>query len=127
MRRYIVVGLLLVLAGCSKNPKNVVQESQILLNSGKYEEAIQMLEESYKSNPTLDSLKPALANAYLQYGNFLMYKSDLPPQQKYRKALFEYRRVLAVDPSNVEAKQNKDLIEGIYRQMGRPIPETPES
>ncbi len=125
MLRTIVVsllGMLFVLAGCSKNPKNVVQESQTLLSSGKYEEAIQMLEESYKSNPSLDSLKPALANAHLQYANFLMYKSDLPPRQKYRKALSEYRRVLVLDPDNTEARQNRDLIVSIYNQMGIPVP-----
>ncbi len=129
MKLYLVVPLFLLLVGCSspKDPKAVVQESQTLLGSGKYEEAIQMLEASYKSNPSLDSLKPALANAHLQYANFLMYKSDLPPRQKYRKALSEYRRVLAIEPGNVEAKQDKDLIESIYKQMGMPIPSETES
>ncbi len=127
MKQYRLIFLLMLLsvvAGCSakKDPKAVVQESQSLLGSGKYEEAIHLLEEAYKSNPSFDSLKPALANAHLQYGNFLMYKSDLPPRQKYRKALSEYRRVIAIQPDNVEAKQNRDLIESIYHQMGMPVP-----
>ena len=132
MKLYQVVPLVLLFtlfAGCSspKDPQVVVKESQTLLGSGKYEEAIQMLEESYKSNPSLDSLRPALANAHLQYANFLMYKSDLPPRQKYRKALSEYRRVLAIEPGNAEAKQSKDLIESIYKQMGMPVPAETES
>ena len=42
---------------------------------------------------------------------------------KYRMALLDYRAALLADPTNAEAKQNKDLIEGIYKEMKRPIPE----
>ncbi len=37
--------------------------------------------------------------------------------------LEECRKVLEVDPQNQEALQNKQQIEDIYTQMGRPIPQ----
>ena len=52
-----------------------------------------------------------------------MYESSLPPKEKYPAALKQYRFVATIDPSNAEAKQNISLVEGIYSQMGRPIPQ----
>lgn len=46
----------------------------------------------------------------------------LGSKEKYPKALRLYREVLKTDPTNKEAKTNRDLIESIYRSMGRPIP-----
>ena len=121
----ILLGVLIsipTLSGCSKNSRSVIQESQTLLSSGKYEEAIDMLEQAYRADGTADSLKPVLTNAHLLYGNYLMYKSDLPQSQKYGKALTEFRRVLTLDFGNQEAKKNKEIIEGIYIQEGIPLP-----
>jgi len=46
-----------------------------------------------------------------------------PRKKKYPSALRQYRLVATIDPANAEAKQNINLIEGIYNQMGRPIPQ----
>jgi hypothetical protein len=112
-----VVLLSLIIPGCSKPQKSVVQESQVLLSDGKYEEAIAMLEQSYKTGDHADSVKPVLTNAHLLYGNFLMYKSTLPQDQKYIKALMEFQRVLSLDSSNQEAKKSKEIVEGVISQQ----------
>jgi tetratricopeptide (TPR) repeat protein len=59
----------------------------------------------------------------MEAANYLMFIADLPPKQKYRPALRRYRRVLEIDPNNVEAAQNKKQIEDIYQSMGMPIPD----
>lgn len=45
------------------------------------------------------------------------------PKVKYPAALRLFREALKVDPANADAKQNKDLIESIYKSMHRPIPQ----
>jgi hypothetical protein len=52
-----------------------------------------------------------------------MYNENLPPRQKYRPALKQYRQVLVYDPVNKDAKAKINVIETIYKQMGMPIPQ----
>jgi hypothetical protein len=66
--------------------------------------------------------KTGLGAAYAERGTFRMNDPNAGARVKYRAALDDYRKSLAADPANAEAKHNKDLIESIYKQMGRPIP-----
>jgi len=74
-----------------------------------------------KSSDT--KLKSAYVNATVDYATKTMYANSLDPKQKYPGALKLYREALKVDPSNADAGRNKDMIESIYKQMGRPIPQ----
>ncbi len=67
--------------------------------------------------------KKAIAAAYAERGTFRENDEHAGARVKYRAALQDFRKALAADPNNVEAKTNKDEIESIYKQMGRPIPE----
>lgn len=66
--------------------------------------------------------KKALAAAYADRGDKRMMDDPAAPRVKYRAALQDYRSALKYDPSNVQAKANKAILEAIYRKMGRPIP-----
>lgn len=66
--------------------------------------------------------KKECINKQLTAANYLMFEANLPSKKKYRPALKRYRRVLELDPSNKEAKDNKEQIEEIYESMGMPIP-----
>lgn len=66
--------------------------------------------------------KKALAAAYAARGYTCMTDNNAAPRLKYRAALGDFRRALTLDPANAIAKQNVALIEGIYKSMGRPIP-----
>jgi len=70
-----------------------------------------------------ESDKKLCIEKQMEAANYLMFIADLPPKQKYRPALRRYRRVLEIDPDNVEAAQNKKQIEDIYQSMGMPIPD----
>lgn len=67
--------------------------------------------------------KKAIAAAYAARGTFRMNDAAAGARIKYKAALEDYRKALAADPTNAEAKSNKEIIEGIYKSMGRPIPQ----
>jgi TPR repeat protein len=75
---------------------------------------------AYSKDP---KAKDAYVTATVKYATGTMLADSLGPKEKYPGALKLYREALKVDPNNKEALSNKDLIEGIYKQMGRPIPQ----
>jgi tetratricopeptide (TPR) repeat protein len=81
------------------------------------------LRAAYDKNPADPKAKKDLEAATLQNANYYMYKSNLSPGQKYPKALSLYRQVLKLDPANSEAQEAVGMIESIYRQLGKPVPE----
>jgi tetratricopeptide (TPR) repeat protein len=103
------------------NPK--VADAQAKIKASKFEEAIAILEPVYKTNQKDAEVNKTLAEAHLKYGDSFMYNESLPPRQKYRPALKQYRQVLVYDPANKDAKAKINVIETIYKQMGMPIPQ----
>jgi hypothetical protein len=81
------------------------------------------LKAAYDKNPRDAATKKQLAAAAYTYGHTVMTDEQLSPRVKYRAALKQFRLALQVDPSHAKASQEKKMIEDIYRQMGRPIPE----
>ena len=67
--------------------------------------------------------KKGAAAAYLARGN-VYWNGGQPRLYKY--ALADFKQVLKYDPANAEAKEKIDTIVGIYKGMGRPVPEVPE-
>jgi tetratricopeptide (TPR) repeat protein len=113
------LGAALILAAA--NPKIV--EAQAKVKAGKFEEALSVLDPLHKTNPKDAEVNKALAEAHLKYGDSFLNNENLPPRQKYAPALRQYRAVMAVDPTNKDAQGKITLIENIYKQMGRPIPQ----
>lgn len=103
------------------NPK--VTQADAKVKAGKFEEAFALLDPLHKANPKDAEVNKALAAAHLKYADSFMNNESLPPRQKYRPALKQYREVLTYDPANKDAKEKINLIEGIYKQMGMPIPQ----
>ena len=87
-----------------------------------YDAAISELEASYKSAPKPE-VKKALAAANLAKADAFMNDDSAPPRIRYTTALRGYRETLKYDPQNKKAQENIATIEGIYKQMGRPIPQ----
>ena len=100
-----------------------VTEAKAKVKEGKFEEAITILDAAHKANAKDAEVKAALAETHLKYGDFFMYNEQLPPMRKYPSALKQYRAVLTYDAANKDAKQKIATIEGIYKSMGRPIPQ----
>lgn len=117
----IVLSLAAAALLLAANPK--VTDAQAKVKAGKYEEALAILDPLYKANAKDAEVTKALAEAHLKYGDSFMYNESLPPRQKYRPALKQYREVLTYDPANKDATAKIKLIEGIYKQMGMPVPQ----
>lgn len=76
----------------------------------------------YTSSKTEEN-KNELVKHVMEAANYLMFDANLPAREKYRPALKYYRKVLEVDPGNIDAAKNKKQIEDIYESMGMPIPQ----
>ena len=81
----------------------------------------EQLSAQYKKKPN-PRLKTQVAQAWYEYGHARMFDQALSPRQKYRPALQAFREALKYNPAHKQAKAEKDTIENIYRQMGRPVP-----
>lgn len=103
------------------NPK--VAEAAAKVKEGKYTEAIAILEPLQTQGAGGAEVRAALANAHLKYGDSYFLNESLPPRQKYRPALLQYRNVLKYDKTNKDATEKIKLIESIYKSMGMPIPQ----
>ena len=100
-----------------------VDKAKKLMSEKKYDEAITTLDAAYKEKPKSTDISTALAGAYMAKADALMADPALPPRQKYPDALRSYRKVLTLDKTNKKAQEQISSIEGIYKQMGRPIPQ----
>ena len=101
---------------------STVDQAKKKVADKKYDEAISQLETAYKAKQTPD-VKKALADANMAKAEDFMYNDNVPPRVRYTTALHSYREVLKYDKDNKKAQQNIATIEGIYKQMGRPIPQ----
>ena len=87
------------------------------------DEQITALEAAYEKSPANEAAKIALVGALVARADYYMYAPELAPREKYPKALALYRKAAKLDPSNATAKSGIETIEGIYKSMGRPVPE----
>lgn len=101
----------------------VVTQAKKQIAEKKYDEAITALEAAGKSNPKSAEIKSTLVEALLAKADSIMGDNAAPPRTKYPTALRTYRQVLTVDKDNKKAQENIATIEGIYKSMGRPIPQ----
>jgi len=113
---------ILALAGTLLASDAAVEKARKMVTEKKYDEAITQLEGAYKTKPNAE-LKKALADAQLAKGDSFMFNDAVPPRVKYPTALKAYREVLKYDKDNKKAQQNIATIEGIYKSMGRPVPQ----
>ena len=120
MFRYSIV-LVIALTGALM-AADAVAEARKKVADKKYDEAIAQLEAEHKTKPRAE-VKKALAETYLAKADSFMYNDALPPRTKYPTALRAYREVLKYDKDNKKAQQGIATIEGIYKSMGRPVPQ----
>lgn len=121
-RRNLLLGILPFAAVVALGA-DAVADAKKLSKAGKHEEAIAALEAEMKKAPKNAALKPALSEAHTAYGESLMFNKDLPPFRKYPGALRQFRKAVEYDPKNAKAKEHIATIEGIYKSMGRPVPQ----
>lgn len=112
----------LALAGSLALAEQPTVEAKALMKEKKFAEAVKLLEDAYAKTKA-GEIKKVLVDAYVANGNSFMYNDALPPFQKYPTALRQFRKALELDKENAKAKANIATIEGIYKSMGRPVPQ----
>jgi tetratricopeptide (TPR) repeat protein len=100
-----------------------VDQAKKQIAGKKYDEAIATLEPALKAKPKSVEVQKALSEAYTGKADVLMNNAALPPRQKYPEALRAFRKAVELDKENKKAKDGAEMIEGIYKQMGRPVPQ----
>lgn len=94
------------------------------LSEKRYEEALGILRESVGDPEESEALKSLTIRTHLAYASYLTHEADhLGMGERMADALRHFRRVVELDPDNSQAQTHIDLIEGIYEQMDRDIPE----
>lgn len=116
------VSLVLALSFSLLAADSVVEEARKKVAAKKYDEAITQLETANKTKPTAE-MKKALIDANMAKADAFMGDDSAPPRIKYTTALRAYREVLKYDKANKKAQENISTIEGIYKSMGRPVPQ----
>jgi tetratricopeptide (TPR) repeat protein len=101
----------------------VVEKARKDVAAKKYDDAITALEAAHKKNPKSAEVNKAQTEALVAKGDSFMYNEALPPRMKYPSALKAYRQALVYDKENKKARTQIATIEGIYKSMGRPIPQ----
>ena len=77
-----------------------------------------------KKSPRDLKVKKAYVDSGVKYEQKIVRGANkLNPAVKYRAGLALCRLVLAVDPKNIECKKDMGEIVGIYKNMGRPVPQ----
>ena len=135
MRLLVGICLCLVFVGCAKSgppaspPQAALNESQVPVkdvSSGadmtKFKQEYALAKAAYAKKPS-KTAKDTYVFTTVRLGLATMDSDELSPKEKYPGALRLFREALKVDPANEDAQKNKDLIESIYRQMKRPIPQ----
>ncbi len=119
----------LVLISCSEPQTDESLESAITrhLEQNEFEAAFERLDAAATvadSDQDAESITQLRVQVHLAYGNYLTHEADhLGMASRMSDALRHYRRVVQLDPDNTQARTHIELIEGIYDQMGRDIPE----
>lgn len=130
-----LLSLVFIMAACTQNDgangpdtpapdltgMSVPQQVVYLIEIDQYEQALDILGEADQNDPQVMQLTK---DTHLLYGLWLTYSADsVQMSERMGGALRHFRRVLELDPGNSRAQAEIDQIEGIYTQMGRPIPE----
>jgi tetratricopeptide (TPR) repeat protein len=117
---FSIRGAVLLAAATVLTFAGVVEDAQKLTKSGKYDEAIALLEKANTAKQP--PIVKALAETHMAKADFFMSDPATPPRMKYPTALREYRKTLEYDKTSKKAQESIKTIEDIYKQMGRPVP-----
>jgi tetratricopeptide (TPR) repeat protein len=148
----LLITILFISCGSKQQKAGHSAQVETLLSQNKYSEALQYLssvppsEETTKLgkeirvknqaflSTTIANLKQsdltqasntlALAKAHLDMGLFMEYYGDhLGMKERMTGSLAHFRKALQLEPSNAKALAEINQIEGIYKQMGREVPQ----
>jgi len=82
------------------------------------------ISELKKADVSVNENAISLAKAYVEMGIFMEYYGDhLGMKERMTGSLAHFRKALQLEPGNSKAMAEIAQIEGIYKQMGRKVPQ----
>lgn len=125
MKPFVFSLAILILSSCTKEPTpapaDLRGQVELAITQDRYEDALALLEPADSTSAERAEL---LYATHLTYGLHIMNNQSAGQMGKTMpQALRHLRRALELNPASEDARANIALIEGIYTQMGRPIPE----
>ena len=81
------------------------------------------LERRHDVAPADKAIADELSRVLFDLAQHMMYCSPAPPNRKYILAYCLYGRVLELDETNKAAAQSREMIEDIYKSLGKSLPE----
>lgn len=122
MVRTLSVAVALLLAVGAGAQKSVAElDKKELATIAKLDAAYVAAKKAYSTKATPQN-RSALIAAAMKLADTVLVSPALSPKDKYPRSLRAYREVKKLDPKHIAAQEKIELIEGIYRSMGRPIP-----
>jgi hypothetical protein len=122
--------LILLIASCSSEPATETTAEapadlravvELAIEQDRYEDALTALAAADSTAPERTDL---LFAAHLTYGRWIMNNQNTQQMgQTMPQALRHLRRAQQLFPGEPQSLELINLIEGIYKQMNRPIPE----
>ena len=103
-----------------KPPAGKWSQSGDPIDTSKFDEAVAAAEKEFKSKPSDDGAKKALAQAYYERG------SALTQARQYASALGDYRRALKYEPDHADSKKWIEQIVMIYSSLKKEAPKEGE-
>jgi tetratricopeptide (TPR) repeat protein len=85
-----------------KNSNKRLETANSLIKDGEFEEAIEILEDLYNSNPNSETIKSTFIDALFKYGFYLNDDYIL----EYSKAIQYFEKIIEIDPKNYRAHYN---------------------
>ena len=113
----LFIFLFLINTSCTFTLVDPMAQAQNLMQKGKFQEAVKMLEKEYKKQPDSVPVKSILAQTYSDYGLALCQDQDKPPKIKYPMAKEQFAMALALNPYLKDAKDMLEMIEKIQAQL----------
>lgn len=85
---------------------------------------IEWLESFEERNPIIDVFhRESVVAARRRAGDYAMFNPNLPPAEKYPYAYQHYQELIALKGEDADSREKLEMIESIYRSLGRPIPQ----
>lgn len=120
--RAVFIALFVSLIGVASAQGTSAMDKKELAMIAGLDKKYQAAKKASAASPKDEKLKTAYVAATLSLADVVLVSPALTPKDKYPRALRLYREVRKIEPTNKKAKEKIELIEGIYRSMGRPIP-----
>ena len=121
-RKFTNIVTIFMLATVAQFAQATITEAQEKAQITKLSKKMNASKAAFEKDKKNNKLKASYIKDAMAVADMTLEALYLSPKQKYPASLRLYRAVLKLDSKHKAANEKKNLIEGIYKSMGRPVP-----